>query len=275
MVEEKKIKSIDDDFEKHPNKFYNLKKQLEEEAGFKEKAPESIEDKLKTFEYYHHPEHKFQERFTKDLGVIVNGGHPSHEKGAKYHALNKLYNILEKDTDKLEKEEDIRKVLSPFIDDFLKHTSYEQFKELEEDLKKGKPDGTSYTEEEIFKFKATFFDRMISAGAGKQEGGKIGSVLDLSYNLKGKTRVEIEQEVDKLSADTILGSASHTENRIMDHYFRLEDAPKIKKYFMGQLENRGLQPKETIAHLSHTGLLNKYAGLLRDEAKEEYVKLEK
>ncbi|KYK26165.1 hypothetical protein AYK26_00930 [Euryarchaeota archaeon SM23-78] len=275
MAEEKKIPQIDDDIGKHPDRFYNIKGLLEKEAGFKEKPPESLEDKLKLFEYYHHPEHKFQERFMKDLGAIVRGGHPTKEKGAKYYALNSLYKILGRDTDKLEREEDIRKVLGPFMDEFLKHTTYEHWKELEEDLKKGKSDGTLYTEEEIFKFKAALFDRMIAAGADKGKGQRIMSIQALANTLKGKQRVEVESYLDTLSEDTITGYSMHTQQRIMDHYFRLEDAPKIKKYFIKQLEERNLQPKETIAHLGHTDLLSKYGRLLGKEAEEEYLPLKK
>jgi hypothetical protein len=273
--EKKKIPLIDDDMGKHPDKFYNLKSLLEEEAGFKGKQIGTIEDKLKLFEHYYNPEHKFEERFKRGIDALVRGGHPTHEKGAKYYALNELYKILDKDTAKLEKEEDIRKILTPFMDEFLKHTTYEHWKELEDDLKKGKADGSKYTEEEIFKLKSQLFDRMIAAGESKGRGQRVMSIQGLAENLRGKQRIEVEGYIDALSEDTITGYAAHMENRIMNNYFRLEDAPKIKKYFVGQLEKRGLQPKETLAHHDHTTLLGKYAKLMANEAQEEYVPLKK
>ncbi|HJX06114.1 MAG TPA: hypothetical protein VJ461_05365 [Candidatus Nanoarchaeia archaeon] len=273
--EKKKISLIDDDMGKHPDKFYNLKSLLEEEAGFKGKPVGSIEDKLKLFEHYHNPEHKFAERFQRGIDILVRGGHPTHEKGAKYHALNELYKILDKDTAKLEREEDVRKVLTPFMDEFLRHTTYEHWKELEDDLKKGKADGSKYTDEEIFNLKATLFDRMIAAGAGMGRGQKVKSIHEAMAEMRGKQRVEIEEFIDELSNHTVAGYAGHMHNRLMNNYFRLEDSPAIKKYFVGELEKRGLQPKETIAHLDHNQLLDKYGKLLSKEAEEEYVPLKK
>lgn len=273
--EDKPILNLDKDYIKHDNRFYNIKKMIEEGAGFKGKAPESLEQKLDVYTHMHHPENKYQDKVTRDIGAIIMGGHPMHEKGAKYYAMNQLYKVLGKDDDKLKKDDDIRKVLTPFMDDFIKHTFYEKFKEIEGEIKKGKSDGSKYTEEDIFKMKMQAFDLLINAGAQLPGGKQVQGIRNLFYQLKDKKRIEVETFIDAFAQGAITGYVGGAFQSIEDTYFTKHDEVGIRKYFKGKLKERNLKPKEHFLNLGYEQLLNKYRNLIQKESYEEYVPIKK
>jgi hypothetical protein len=255
------------------NLFINWRKKLEQGAGFHKgdkKGPESLDDKLKAFEYYHNPETNFQSDLEDYMEKVVLGGEEGNLKGAKYHAYSAIDKFFGKDAKKkATSNEDIRKMLEPTMDYLLTHLLSKGFEKMKANAKE-----YGMSDEEFFMHKAKELDMVFNGGGQTGQGGKRMSFAALVNALKGKNKSEARRILAKTLGDVREGYIDHFEQQMTDGYFTQYDKFDLHDKYLAKLKEQNKKPKKNMLVLDHYGILGAYAENIK-EMKTAYKPIEK